>query len=338
MLRKITFGLIALSSIVAISAFIPRNPLADKIPASGLKTIVIDPGHGGSDAGAIGSFSKEKDICLAVCLKVGDLLKKEMPDVKVLFTRTTDIFPTLRERADFANENRGDLFVSVHVNSAPPLKKSEVVGTTTRTRYVGKGKKRRKITEKVPKIRYYTEPNPAKGTETYIWGAHKSGDKEIALRENAPMLMEENTTEKYGPVDPNSNEFMVMASLKAKQFFKRSATLAMHVEEEFVKVGRASRDLKQRQVGIWVLQATAMPSILIETGFISNKEEEIYLNSEEGQSELARCIVTALKRYKAEIDSSQVGSRESASAPIQNDGGSKQSEPVANKEMLLPKK
>jgi N-acetylmuramoyl-L-alanine amidase len=267
-----------------------------------LKTIVIDPGHGGSDPGARGSYSVEKDICLDVSLKVGALIEKELPDIKLVYTRKTDTYPALHARANLANESNGDLFLCIHVNSAPPKKHSEIKGYKTVTYYVGKGKNRKKKTKKVPQYRYWTSPSTAKGTETYIWGAHKGDDKELAVRENAPMMQEENFKQNYGEVDPNSPEFIALSLLKTKQYFKRSATLAGFVQDEFLKIGRVDRDVRQRGVGIWVLQATAMPSILVETGFISNPEEEKYLNSEEGQNELSHGIVNALKTYIAWLE------------------------------------
>lgn len=259
---------------------------------------MIDPGHGGSDAGARGAYSYEKDICLDISLKVGKMIEKEFPNIKVLYTRTTDSYPALHARADFANENKGDLFLCIHVNSAPGKRMSELTGYKTVTYYTGKGKSRKKRTKQVPQYRYWTAPSTAKGTETYIWGAHKSEDKEIAVRENASMLKEDNYEKNYGSnFDPDSPEFVAMALLKTKQYFKRSATLAGFVQDEFAKVGRVDRDVKQRGVGIWVLQATAMPSVLVETGFISNPEEEKYLNSDSGQNEVTTCIIKALKRY-----------------------------------------
>ncbi|MBK8142830.1 MAG: N-acetylmuramoyl-L-alanine amidase [Chitinophagaceae bacterium] len=270
-----------------------------------VKTIVIDPGHGGSDAGAKGQYSYEKDICLDVSLKLGKMIEKEFPDIKLLFTRTTDTYPALHARADYANNNKGDLFLCIHVNSAPAQRKSELTGYKTVTYYTGKGKNRKKKTKKVPQYRYYTLPSKAKGTETYIWGAHKSEEKELAVRENAPMLAEENFEQNYGGIDPNSPEFIALSLLKTKQYFKRSATLAGYVQDEFVKVGRVDRDVKQRGVGIWVLQATAMPSVLIETGFISNPEEEKYLNSQEGQNELSECIIRALRKYISWLEEKQ---------------------------------
>lgn len=291
MIKRTILVLSAFSFLVIIFSFNARP--RQKV----IQTIVIDPGHGGSDGGAKGQYSWEKDICLDVSLKVGAMIEKEFPDVKVLYTRKTDSYPALHARADFANENKGDLFLCIHVNSAPSRRMSEVVGHKTVTYYTGKGKNRKKRTKQVPQYRYYTLPSNAKGTETYIWGAGKTDDKELAVRENASMLSESNYQERYGDLDPNSPEFIAMSLLKTKQYFKRSATLAGYVQDEFVRVGRVDRDVKQRPVGIWVLQATAMPSVLVETGFISNPEEERYLNSEEGQKEISDCIVKALKKY-----------------------------------------
>ncbi|MGN6400584.1 MAG: N-acetylmuramoyl-L-alanine amidase family protein [Flavisolibacter sp.] len=267
-----------------------------------LRTIIIDAGHGimknGGHNGAKGSYSYEDDICLAVSKKLVSMVSKELPDVKIVETRPTKYITDLHERADIANQNRGDLFVSIHVNAMPPIQKREFLGYKTEVYYTGKGKKRRKHTKKVAKYRYYEVPNTTtKGTQTYIWGAHKSEDKEVAVRENAPMLAEDNYKEKYGDIDPNSPEFVALSLVKTKQFGKRSVTLAEMVEEQFAKVGRISGGAHQRQIGIWVLQATAMPSILVETGFITNPQEEEYLNSESGQTEIAQCITNALKNY-----------------------------------------
>ncbi len=270
-----------------------------------LKTIIIDPGHGGKDGGARGAYSSEKDICLAVSLKVGAMIEKELPDIKIIYTRTTDTYPALHARANLANQNNGDLFLCIHVNSAPPKRHAEITGYKKVTYYTGKGKNRKKKTKSVPQYRYWTTPSTAKGTETYIWGAHKGDDKELAVRENASLLAEENFKENYDNIDPNSPEFIALSLLKTKQFFKRSATLAGFVQDEFFKVGRVDRDVRQRGVGIWVLQATAMPSILVETGFISNPEEEEYLNSEKGQNELTTCIVDALKTYITWLEKQQ---------------------------------
>ncbi len=300
--RTVLFFLVA-AFCLSFFSFDKTSP--DRIQQKAIRTIVIDPGHGGSDAGAKGQYSYEKDICLDVSLKVGAMIEKQFPDIKVLYTRKTDTYPALHARANFANENKGDLFLCIHVNSAPMKRVSEQIGTKKVTYYVGKGKNRKKKTKDVPQYRYYNLPSTAKGTETYIWGAGKTDDKELAVRENASMLTEENYKEKYGELDPTSPEFIALSLLKTKQYFKRSATLAGYVQDEFVKVGRVDRDVKQRPVGIWVLQATAMPSVLVETGFISNPEEEKYLNSEEGQKELSTCILEALKKYIAWLEEKQ---------------------------------
>jgi len=266
-----------------------------------IKTLIIDAGHGvqenGGYHGAKGSYSFEDQICLAVSKQLVALLKKEHPEIRIVETRPTEKFVANYRRAEIANENKGDLFVCIHVNAAPPKKHSEVTGYKTVTSYVGKGKKKKKVTKKVPQYRTWTTPNPAKGTETYIWGAHKNEDKEVAMRENASMMQEENFEANYGAIDPNAPEFIALSLIKTKQYFKRSATLAGFVQDEFAKVGRMDRDVRQRPVGIWVLQATAMPSILVETGFISNPEDEKYLNSKDGQQEIAECITRAVRTY-----------------------------------------
>src|SRR6476661_871181 len=281
----------------AFLSFIPNKERKQKV----LKTIVVDAGHGlmpdGGHNGAKGSYSYEDDICLSISRELVSQLQEALPDVKIVETRTDESIVPLHRRAEIANENRGDLFISIHCNAMPPIRHSERTGTKTITTYVGKGKKRRKVTKRVPEYRYWTTPNPRKGTETYIWGAHKNEDKEVAVRENAPMLFEEDYKENYGDIDPNSPEFIALPLLKTKQFFKRSATLAGFVEDEFTKAGRTSSGQQQRQVGIWVLQATAMPSVLVETGFITNREEEDYLNSKEGQQEISKCVTDAVKNY-----------------------------------------
>jgi len=306
MIKRTTLFFLFVSLGITIFSFeINKQPDTDG-KQKVIRTIVIDPGHGGSDAGAKGQYSYEKDICLAVSLKLGKMIQEQFPEIKLVYTRTTDTYPALHARANYANENKGDLFICVHVNSAPMKKGSEIVGYKTVTYYVGKGKNRKKKTKEVPQYRYFNIPSTAKGTETYIWGAGKTDDKELAVRENSYIYSEENFEKNYGPnFDPNSPEAIAVSLLKTKQYFKRSATLAGLIQDEFVRVGRIDRDVKQRPVGIWVLQATAMPSVLVETGFISNPEEEKYLNSEAGQTELSDCIVKALKNYVKWLEDKQ---------------------------------
>lgn len=268
-----------------------------------LNTIVIDAGHGGRDFGASGKYSYEKDIALSIALKLQKALEENMPSVKIVMTRTTDVFDPPQLKAAKANQAKGDLFISIHCNSAESIRHREFTGYKTVTYYKGKGKARKKYTKKVPTYRYWTTPNPAKGTETYIWGAHKNEEKELAMRENESLYLDSNLAKQVADFDPNSPEKMILYSLKTKQYFNRSASLALTVEEEFEKIGRISREARQRQKGIWVLQATAMPSILVETGYISNPEEEDYLNSENGQNEIVTAIVNALLRYQYSLES-----------------------------------
>jgi N-acetylmuramoyl-L-alanine amidase len=305
MMKKTFLVIFFVSLSPFLFSFISKKESKQKV----LKTIIVDAGHGimsnGGYNGAKGSYSYEDVIALAVAKELVRQLHEALPEVKIVETRPTEYITPLHRRAEIANENHGDLFISIHCNAMPPIRHSERIGTKTVTSYVGKGKKRRKITRKVPQYRYWTTPNQRKGTETYIWGAHKNEDKEVAVRENAPMMEEENYKENYGDIDPNSPEFIALALLKTKQFFKRSATLAGFVEDEFGKAGRTSIGQQQRQIGIWVLQATAMPSVLVETGFITNSEEEDYLNSKDGQDEIAKCVTNAVSSYIGWLEKQQ---------------------------------
>lgn len=272
-----------------------------------IKTIIVDAGHGhgrhggnGPD-GARGEYSYEDDITLAVAKKLVAQLNQELPDVKVLETRPTDEYVQLKERANFANQNNGDLFISIHVNSAPKLREVKIIGHHKETYYVysGKGKKRKKIkkTRTVPTYKTYYYPNPANGTETYVFASHKTDDKTEFITENGDNFMNEQDDSTM-ITDYKSPELLAQAALWTKKFFFNSIKLATQVEDQFNASGRVSRGVKQRRVGIWVLQATAMPSILVETGYISHRPEEDYLNSEKGQQEIAVAVANAVKWYK----------------------------------------
>lgn len=312
MLKKTALALflIPFSALIisSLSSFTLKNKLQkDQV----LRTIIVDAGHGimanGGHNGAKGIYSYEDDICLAIAKKLVAAIHTQFPDVKVVETRPDKYIVDLHERADIANRNRGDLFISIHVNAMPDIPKTEFLGYKTATYYTGKGKKKKKHTKKVAQFRHYTVPDvSAKGTQTYIWGAHKGEQKELAVRENAPMLAEDNFKEKYGDVNVNSPEFIALSLAKTLQYQRRSSSLATMVEDEFAKTGRLSGGPKQRQVGIWVLQATAMPSVLVETGFITNPQEEDYLNSEKGQSETAQSISNAIKDYKEWLEKKQL--------------------------------
>jgi N-acetylmuramoyl-L-alanine amidase len=267
-----------------------------------LRTIVIDAGHGGKDFGAKGAYSYEKNVTLAVALKLQATLQQALPDVKIVMTRTTDVFDNPRVKAQKANDAHGDLFLCIHCNSAPSIKHREQIGTTTQTYYTGKGKKKKKHTRQVPKYHEWSTPNPASGTETYIWAADRNDNKEVAMQENESLYMDSNLAKQIGDFDPSSPETKMYYTLKTQKYFQRSANLALDVENEFTKIGRTSREARQRGVGIWVLQATNMPSILVETGFISNPEEEDYLNSVDGQQQICNAITNAVQHYKTALE------------------------------------
>jgi N-acetylmuramoyl-L-alanine amidase len=280
----------------------PSAEVHQPLQKPALRTIVIDAGHGGKDDGASGSYSKEKDVTLAIALKLQKTLAAAMPDINIVMTRTTDIFDPPPVKANKANSAGGDLFVSIHCDYVSPIRHRELTGYKTQTYYTGKGKNRKKHTRKVPQYHYWTTPNPAKGASTYIWAVHKNDDKELAMRENESLYIDSSLLKQVGDFDPDSPEKRILYTLKTQQYFQRSASLALTVEDEFAKIGRSTRDALQRQVGIWVLQATAMPSILVETGYLSNPEEEDYLNSEKGQEETAEVITRALVRYRYSLE------------------------------------
>jgi len=274
-----------------------------------LRKIVIDAGHGGADGGASGRYSKEKDITLAIALRLETMLKEEMPDVLIDMTRTTDVFDPVRRKADIANQAKGDLFVCIHVNEGGgPIRHKEFIGYKEETRYKGKGKKKKAYTVKVKDYKTWTTPNTAKGTETFIYGVDKSNNAKAALSANEDMYLDSVSAKELKDFNPTDPAKMMIINMKTQAYFSRSASLAQTIEEEFQNVGRISREAKQRQKGIWVLQAVAMPAVLVETGFISNPEEEDYLNSEDGQKEICQVLVRSLKRYKYSLEKQLSGS------------------------------
>jgi N-acetylmuramoyl-L-alanine amidase len=204
-----------------------------------------------------------------------------------------------------ANEAKGDLFISIHCNAtaqkAGGWYAKKVVGYRNKVVYTGKGKKRRKKTVKEPIYENYYVENKRIGTETYIWAADRSEAKSTFIETDDDGG--ENVEDSLNVLDLNSPEARIRAQLYTKYYFRNSYTFAKFVEEEFKKAGRLSGGVKQRnEKGIWVLQATGMPSILVETGFITNKKEEEYLNSEDGQQEIVNNIMNALERYKKDLE------------------------------------
>lgn len=279
-----------------------------------IKTIIIDPGHGGSDHGAHGEYegtlgSKEKDINLAISLKLVAELKKQMPDVNIVPTRTTDVYHSVKEKAQFANDHNGDLFVCIHADAVALKTGSRIKGYKTKTyyttKYVGKGKKKKKVvtkhTKEVPIKEYFKIPTTRKGTSTLILAAHKSSAKVQALEKGD---IEFETADNDSTVDINydSPEWKASALLYSQNYFKRSYQLASAVQDEVAKTGRNDLGVWQRQIGLWVLQATQMPAILIETGFLANYDDERYLNSEKGQQEIAEAITRALIKYRSMVE------------------------------------
>jgi len=298
MIKKISISLFCVLFVIALVSFIHPLP-AKPLQKIGLKTIIIDAGHGGKATGTSGVYSQEKEVCLDIALKLGKKMEEAFPDVKILYTRTTDVYTDNRWRADFANKSAGDLFLSIHANAMPPIKHTKYLGTKKQTYYVKKGGKKIKKTRTVPRYSvYYTPNNVRYGTETYIWAADRTDEKEEFVAE---MVGEDSTEFIPDITDP---EFKARALLWTKKHFDKSLLLATMVEEEFGSAGRLSLGVKQRnEKGIWVLQATGMPSILVETGFLTNHDEEDYLNSEKGQDEITNNILSAVKRYKTTIES-----------------------------------
>ena len=307
-IQKMTFLLILSGIICSITSF-NVHPAQKSSP---LRTIIIDPGHGGFDPGTTGLISSEKDVALAISLKLGKAIQEEFPDMKIVFTRTTDIMPGnmptknqgLHYRAELANKSHGDLFICIHGNNDGHTPGTYAVKHVIGHKYSGKGKRRRKV----PIYETTYVKNTRVGTGTYIWKADRNGFKGDAINQREESSVEGDMADSSeAAFDMTSPEARIRAQLYEKKYFANSALFATLVENEFVKAGRHSDGVMQRSEGIQVLQATGMPSVLIETGFLSNKEEEEYLNSEDGQNEIVRNIIDALKRYKDALEGKTTG-------------------------------
>lgn len=229
-----------------------------------VRKIVIDAGHGGHDPGARGKNCREKDITLAIALKTGKLIKKNCPDVEVIYTRETDVFIELYRRAQIANENKADLFISIHCNANP-------------------------------------SPFPY-GTECYVMGLHKSdANLAVAKAENASILLEDNYSKRYDGFDPNSPEAYIIFNLFQNAYLDKSLDFASRVETNFsAHTQMPERGVKQ--AGFLVLYRTTMPGVLIETGFISNMKDEAFLMSQKGQDRVAFSIYRAFDEYRRSFD------------------------------------
>jgi len=258
MLRKITR--------IILSLFLITGSIicSGQINAYSIKKIVIDAGHGGKDPGATIGKSYEKDIVLDVALKTGKLIKKMYPDIQVIYTRDCDVFVPLMDRADIANKQKADLFISIHAN----------ICSTEST----------------------------SGSETYILGQHRSQENlDVAKLENSVILLEDDYSTRYEGFDPNSAESYIMFELIQNEFLEQSRLFADKVQNHFISHAKR-KDRGVRQAGFLVLRKTAMPSVLIELGFMSNKTEIDFMEKEMGKTQLAESIVKAFSEYKLRFD------------------------------------
>ena len=232
-----------------------------------MKTIVIDAGHGGNDPGNLGTGrykTREKDIALEVALMVGGYIEKQFPEIKVIYTRSTDVFIGLSDRTDVANKAKADLFLSIHCNAA-------------------------------------TNPS-AMGVETFTLGLHKNKENlEVAMKENSAIFLEDDYKTKYEGFDPNSAESIIALTIMQSAYLQQSLSISSYIQNQFKnRVGRKDRGVKQ--AGFLVLRKTTMPSILVELGFLTNPSEEDYLNSENGKSFMASAIFRGFKEYKELVE------------------------------------
>ena len=263
MVKRIIYCFLVLGFFLCSISLFSQN----KSDFFGVKVVCIDAGHGGKDGGCLGASSKEKDVALSIALKLGEHIQENFPDVKVVYTRKTDVFIELYERAKIANKAKADLFICIHANAA--------------------------------------DSKTAAGTETFVMGLHKSeSNLKVAKRENSSILLEEDYKTKYSDFDPNSPESYIVLTMRQNAFIDQSLNLAAKIQVQFTdRVGRKNRGVKQ--AGFLVLHQTNMPSVLIETGFLTNKEEEKFLTSNIGQDYMASAVYRAFKSYKEEIEGKQ---------------------------------
>lgn len=258
-LRDILAGALLIASITMPAPTNAQSPITDD-----QWVVVIDPGHGGKDPGAVGAKSREKNINLAVALKTGRYISENLKDVKVIYTRDDDTFIGLAERAEVANRHKADLFISIHSNAMTDQRFS--------------------------------------GAETYVLGqTMDEANLQVAMKENSVITFEQDYQTKYEGFDPNSVESYIIFSLMQNTYLKQSTEFATLIQDQFrSRVGRKDRGV--RQAGFQVLWRTTMPSVLVELGFVTNPEEEKFLISEQGQDYLASAIFRAFRDYKQAID------------------------------------
>jgi N-acetylmuramoyl-L-alanine amidase len=253
-----------------------------------ISKIVLDAGHGGKDFGAQGAVSKEKDITLDITLKLGKILADSMKSVQVIYTRTTDDYPSLESRHEIANKANADLYVCVHVNSTPY--------TYTRTLAGYKTVKKHHKTVKVPvynSVRHHVTSRT--GVETYVMALHRTGQQNEAIGEYS-----ENVTSDPGLINTSDPQAAIIIAQYSQAFLNKSVTLGSKIQEQFALEGRP--DLGVKQLPLEVLAGSAMPGVLVEVGFITNITEEAYLNSEKGQHEVAMAIFRGIRAYKEDAE------------------------------------
>jgi len=241
--------------------------LLSQTNSTNIKTIVIDPGHGGKDSGTLGTKRfkiYEKHVALAVSLKLGNYIAEEFPDVKIIYTRDTDVFLELNERTEIANKSNADLFISIHCDG-------------------------------------FTNPKPS-GASVFVMGMSKlKANMDVAMRENSAIYLEDNYQQKYDGFDPKSAESYIVFSLMQNTYLNQSLQIAEEVENQFsTRANRKSRGVKQAP--FYVISRTNMPSILVECGFLTNPKEEEFLHSDLGQDYIASAIFRAFRSYKQNIE------------------------------------
>ena len=246
----------------------PIQPTQQLMPASAAKpmVIVIDAGHGGKDGSTRGLFSKEKDVALAVALLLGQTIEQEIPHTKVIYTRTEDVFIPLYERIEMANKAHADLFISIHCNSMP----GSMRGRTETT-----------------------------GVETFVSGSGRLGEQDVAVRENAVILLEKDYKDNYDGYNPNDPESFIVLSLMKNAYRRQSIKLATLIQQQYIKAGRVNRGVKEQSLA--VLARAGMPAVLTEIGFISNPQEEEYINSPSGRQEIVQNIKNAILEYTKQL-------------------------------------
>jgi len=257
-----------LSLLLLVFSVLPASASFAEAPST--FTVVLDPGHGGKDPGTLGSGVREKDIVLSVGLKLEQLIKRQHPDVRVILTRSTDVFIPLVQRAAMANKIKANLFISIHADHA--------------------------------------ETSTVKGASTFTLGISKTGaNLEIAKRENSVILLEDNYKQRYEGFDPNSAESYIMFDFMQNNNINQSIQFASTLQNKFIASGRKDRGV--RQDVFWVLKATTMPSVLVELGFLSNPEECRFLKSEEGRDRMALNLLRGFSDFKNNYERKSTGSQ-----------------------------